>query len=878
MLLQMKAKELLLIQQTYQQLQQNKQLKQLKNLYTTSNSSQSNNNNNNNNNTTTPNHTTTTNTANTNNNPLINSLLYQQQLQQLYLLQQQQNAQVQAQAQVQVQVQAQSHSNNQQKNLLNAHNTPNNSSSFSVHSTPNINPSSMFPTLANQLPNDILPETLTSPIINYNTHSRQVSNVSAIMSPAIQTNISDFSSQESPTLNHVSFNNLNSFESLNYPFYESKTQNSMLSDQSININTNSDNLNFTNTLDPITDEQILEIEKQFDQLTETQLNQLNQKDIDDLNFLENKNSSNSSQDIDQYLSFDDCIDFSSANNTPNSCESNDCDNNLNNNINQFFNESIIDFDLPDNNQSSPFSNEKKKIIQSSPHDNIKSDKFNSDLNKDNLNYHLNTPKHKKMDLNIANFSQNTSLPHPNIKQLNQSNYNNNDDSFIDDGDTTIIMNTLMMDCEKPNFSSMESFTNQNNILGNTSSPLLPSPLTLKSNVEINNYKNGNDPDNIRKQNNIRGVNDDEDNDHFELPKMKPIRHLKELSSIPKLSPPAILDSGSKISKYGSSYKKIPSLNEKLTFIDETSVLNGTNECLSPGLHSPLQNRNRSRSRSKSPMRRPFHQRTRSTSPVKHNLSSQFLSNLKYNNDLGNISLPYQTPPSSPTKAMSNLTLTSPIGQIVSLSSSSSLAASPIHDGSGTPGFFLKPSLTRKRIATSPRSKTGCWTCRIRHKKCDETRPVCKNCSKINIKCDQYYDPKPIYMADEEEKKKKLREISLMWKSRYKSKKSNTGIESSKASPMANNNQSQSQLLSQPLSQSHILNTKGSNNNNNILSSSQNERRESIIDISLGSSSDNDNICNTSPTASENSHTASEEKNNAQTLNTKENGSKLEKSN
>lgn len=43
-----------------------------------------------------------------------------------------------------------------------------------------------------------------------------------------------------------------------------------------------------------------------------------------------------------------------------------------------------------------------------------------------------------------------------------------------------------------------------------------------------------------------------------------------------------------------------------------------------------------------------------------------------------------------------------------------------------------------------RSFSGCWTCRLRRKKCDEQHPVCNGCVALNITC--YYDlEKPEWM-------------------------------------------------------------------------------------------------------------------------------------
>lgn len=46
------------------------------------------------------------------------------------------------------------------------------------------------------------------------------------------------------------------------------------------------------------------------------------------------------------------------------------------------------------------------------------------------------------------------------------------------------------------------------------------------------------------------------------------------------------------------------------------------------------------------------------------------------------------------------------------------------------------------------SRSGCWTCRIRHKKCDETRPECNECTLRSITC-HGYDQKPQFIDDPE---------------------------------------------------------------------------------------------------------------------------------
>lgn len=48
------------------------------------------------------------------------------------------------------------------------------------------------------------------------------------------------------------------------------------------------------------------------------------------------------------------------------------------------------------------------------------------------------------------------------------------------------------------------------------------------------------------------------------------------------------------------------------------------------------------------------------------------------------------------------------------------------------------------MSTSVRSKRGCWTCRIRKKKCDENTPECTACKTLDIKC-HVFNQKPDWM-------------------------------------------------------------------------------------------------------------------------------------
>lgn len=56
-----------------------------------------------------------------------------------------------------------------------------------------------------------------------------------------------------------------------------------------------------------------------------------------------------------------------------------------------------------------------------------------------------------------------------------------------------------------------------------------------------------------------------------------------------------------------------------------------------------------------------------------------------------------------------------------------------------------------------RSNHGCWTCRLRRKKCDEGRPACTTCASRNITCHGYGD-KPGWKDGGEREKLQIRHI------------------------------------------------------------------------------------------------------------------------
>lgn len=77
--------------------------------------------------------------------------------------------------------------------------------------------------------------------------------------------------------------------------------------------------------------------------------------------------------------------------------------------------------------------------------------------------------------------------------------------------------------------------------------------------------------------------------------------------------------------------------------------------------------------------------------------------------------------------------------------------------SSTTQKSLRSLETKKKVT---RSRTGCWTCRIRHKSCPEQRPTCQECKRLTLQCD-YSQQKPSYIGNPDLVRNKLAEIKLI---------------------------------------------------------------------------------------------------------------------
>ncbi|KAF5630221.1 C6 zink-finger PRO1A [Fusarium tjaetaba] len=67
----------------------------------------------------------------------------------------------------------------------------------------------------------------------------------------------------------------------------------------------------------------------------------------------------------------------------------------------------------------------------------------------------------------------------------------------------------------------------------------------------------------------------------------------------------------------------------------------------------------------------------------------------------------------------------------------------------------------------PRGRRGCWTCRIRHRRCDESSPECKECSTRSITCHGYDLDPPEWMSNDQLLQQELRRIKVAVKENFR---------------------------------------------------------------------------------------------------------------
>ncbi|OCF37396.1 hypothetical protein I316_00517 [Kwoniella heveanensis BCC8398] len=81
----------------------------------------------------------------------------------------------------------------------------------------------------------------------------------------------------------------------------------------------------------------------------------------------------------------------------------------------------------------------------------------------------------------------------------------------------------------------------------------------------------------------------------------------------------------------------------------------------------------------------------------------------------------------------------------------------------------KSSGSSSSAGSNKRGKTGCITCRLRKKRCDEAKPVCATCTRLGIECMGYGAKRPKWLREKDNAKKAKQNIKEIVSSRRSSK-------------------------------------------------------------------------------------------------------------
>lgn len=101
-------------------------------------------------------------------------------------------------------------------------------------------------------------------------------------------------------------------------------------------------------------------------------------------------------------------------------------------------------------------------------------------------------------------------------------------------------------------------------------------------------------------------------------------------------------------------------------------------------------------------------------------------------------------------------------------------------------------------ASGPRKKTGCWTCRLRRKKCSEEKPSCRECIRLGLKCEGYMKERPAFMRDPSlarRMKEEIKKVTLAQKRRGSKQKYERELKMGQTNPFETNT---SRLERQPM--------------------------------------------------------------------------------
>ncbi|KAL8419630.1 hypothetical protein RB594_002714 [Gaeumannomyces avenae] len=78
-----------------------------------------------------------------------------------------------------------------------------------------------------------------------------------------------------------------------------------------------------------------------------------------------------------------------------------------------------------------------------------------------------------------------------------------------------------------------------------------------------------------------------------------------------------------------------------------------------------------------------------------------------------------------------------------------------------------------------RSRTGCYTCRLRRKKCDEGQPMCTACKHLGLSCEY---KRPMWWSNNDARRRHKDDIKMIIKKKKLSEKGSHSVQSSMSSP------------------------------------------------------------------------------------------------
>ncbi|KAF8458704.1 fungal-specific transcription factor domain-containing protein [Terfezia claveryi] len=73
---------------------------------------------------------------------------------------------------------------------------------------------------------------------------------------------------------------------------------------------------------------------------------------------------------------------------------------------------------------------------------------------------------------------------------------------------------------------------------------------------------------------------------------------------------------------------------------------------------------------------------------------------------------------------------------------------------------MQPKAPKTSTKTHRRSRTGCFTCRLRRKKCDEGKPLCKACKHLGLSCEY---KRPVWWSNVDQRKRQKEAIKMLIK-------------------------------------------------------------------------------------------------------------------